>query len=201
MSVIRIGLAVFCILLCICAFLLPERSAFSFNLDYLEYINKNHQFLSGTNDLSNKKTYTMVECMGIGNVLEEIMDEADKHHHHHHHHHVENRYVTACNYPSGTLIDPNIGIDLLKSVEDCESKMLANTLIKKINCENHCKNGKLNPLYEEDHQQATNQPPFSISTIDNQNTLTSVTTLNLTPPKSSNNLQKIFNSNETSTKF
>ena len=44
MSVIRIGLAIFCMLLCTFAFLLPERSAFSFNLDYLDYLNSRGRY-------------------------------------------------------------------------------------------------------------------------------------------------------------
>ena len=39
----------------------------------------------------------------------------------------------------------------LSHVDDCETYILANSLIKKINCENHCKTGKLNPLYEEEN--------------------------------------------------
>ena len=40
--------------------------------------------------------------------------------------------------------------------DECiEQSILANTLIKKINCENHCKTGKLNPLYEEDQVVST----------------------------------------------
>lgn len=212
MSVIRIGLAIFCMLLCTFAFLLPERSAFSFNLDYLDYLNSRRRMAvvrrsaspsqsiepDKKNNLSSPSypiEYVSVDSGG-GVFIEDVFNEAlsgqltRKNNFYNYVDDVQaplattgTRFFTSLsNFPNPSpsslvVLDSALaGADLLAgSPEECETKILANTLIKKINCENHCKTGKLNPLYEEEcvqqqQQQQLNQSQLVgqlISTISN----------------------------------
>lgn len=72
MTIIKIGLSVFCILLCICSFLLPEKGSFSFNLDYLELLNKNPQFFIGSSSGLNN-----ARLCRLGYDFEEINEELE----------------------------------------------------------------------------------------------------------------------------
>jgi hypothetical protein len=76
----------------------------------------------------------------------------------------------------------------LSYVDDCETYILANTLIKKINSENHCKNGKLNPLYEEDSSTGISNNFVGIASSQNPNIIFS----KVTAPAAPNSLS-IFN--------
>jgi len=60
-------------------------------------------------------------------------------------------------------------VNELSNVDDCETYILANSLIKKINCENHCKTGKLNPLYEE--EAASSNQFIGLPSSQNQNVI------------------------------
>lgn len=183
MGMIKIGLAVFSIIMCICALLLPEKSAFAFNLDYLEFLNRNHQFIINSSASTARKNTcrvvneTVSPSMSQENVNrgaggkneeptfanddESIIEEEKMH------------SVTA----SGMVCTPTLTATTMSlknscqtaqlffnqnttmrndnDDDECEQSILANTLIKKINCENHCKTGKLNPLYEEEQVVST----------------------------------------------
>ena len=156
MNSLKIGLAIFCIILCLCAILLPERSAFSFNLDYLEYLNRNHQFVLNSSTLKAKKNTCPVNesAKCVANDLNKITP-------------VEKTNFEEKPSKFGPPINssiPNANIKVInqgivvsdnKNINEADCSMVANTVIKKINCENHCKTGKLNPLYEEELVNAT----------------------------------------------
>lgn len=59
------------------------------------------------------------------------------------------------------------------NLDDRETYLLANSLIKKINCENHCKKGKLNPLYEEDSLNMPNNLTRTQNTLKNNKAIIS----------------------------
>jgi hypothetical protein len=174
---LKIGLSIFCLLLCICALLLPERSAFSFNLDYIEFLNRNHQFfINSTACMARKSTFRV---KGEKTNIEENLNETES-----------SRCVTKTScIPSTTSQTKTSNLSPIKTtthilqaaskktcmlvsdgktIDDCETSILANTVIKKINSENHCKTGKLNPLYEEDTH-ANSSSPNQTNLPNNQN--------------------------------
>ena len=258
MSVIRIGLAIFCMLLCTFAFLLPERSAFSFNLDYLDYLNSrgryfqchfnnNNNNTGNNNQKSNEEDevdeeeneyepstmnknnlscppYPIDYLNGAAPVclLNETISTSthrpvarrSSYYNHNETAATGTRFFTSLsNFPSpttvvsaATVVPPNLivldssaanRLELLD--EECQTKMLTNNLIKKINCENHCKTGKLNPLYEEDnHNHNLNQ---LISTISNGPSYNlNYTQVEFASPINRNNSTVVY-FNESSTKF
>lgn len=203
MNSLKIGLAIFCIILCLCAILLPERSAFSFNLDYLEYLNRNHQFVLNSSTLKAKKNTCPVNesAKCVANDLNKITP-------------VENtnfeekpsKFAPPINssIPNANIKVINQGIIVSdnKNINEADCSMVANTVIKKINCENHCKTGKLNPLYEEEFVNAT-----SSSSSFNHNAANSNKTTPQTPRAvlANNNfrigIEKMQPIQESSTKF
>ncbi len=127
-------LAIFCILMCACAFLLPERSKFFLNIDYLEYLSRNHKFSIN----SSPKTQSCFLNGCIINGLNDLENQFEKNIT------VEEKKYIYLSQPRKKLINQTT---MLIQNEDCESSILANNLIKKINSENHSKNGKLNPIF------------------------------------------------------
>lgn len=157
MAVLKIGLSIFCILLSMCSFLLPEQSDFSFNVDYLDFFNSDRQ-----SAIINLKTNTRLAYLacGVENSSEDLGSESDGYNSNNKR---SSRYtpsVSGSFSSQSVMIKENCGqqeqqqqileVSNLIIANDCETKLMANDLIKKINCENHCKKGKLNPLYEED---------------------------------------------------
>jgi hypothetical protein len=159
MTMIKIGLAVFCALICIFALLLPEKSAFAFNLDYLEYLNRNQQFILNSSSSTARKNTCRIGSLNVmgrlnfatcgldtSNCADSIETDsvgANK----------KDGYLnTSITTMANSIIQntPSNKILEYKAYDDNETSLLANSLIKKINCENHCKTGKLNPLYEEE---------------------------------------------------
>lgn len=149
MITIRVSLSICCLIMSLFAFLLPERSAFSFNLDYKEYLNR--YSMCKLNSLTpppyNKYIY------GIGSADESISHNSKGNMN-------AQSYLDLASLKERRSNSTVSGIQNMKmpgkagmfvnDIDDCETYILANSLIKKINCENHCKTGKLNPLYEED---------------------------------------------------
>lgn len=149
MITIRVSLSICCLIMSLFAFLLPERSAFSFNLDYKEYLNR--YSMCKLNSLTpppyNKYIY------GIGSADESISHNSKGNTN-------AQSYLDLASLKEWRSNNAVSGIQNMKmpgktgmfvsDLDDCETYILANSLIKKINCENHCKTGKLNPLYEED---------------------------------------------------
>jgi hypothetical protein len=253
MSVVKIGLSIFCILLCICALILPERSAFAFNLDYLEYLNRNHSFVLNRlsanavkkntckiNDINaydemNESPSASSNNFNENNVNTEEDDDNhqktvnsnklsgnninynnnnnninnDNNYQQHLQHQQQQKLSPSKFFKIGTSNTKTMVINETKiKLDENESILLANTLIKKINCENHCKTGKLNPLYEEEPIINTSSSNISNLKIVNSNNLTSF--INATPPPpirksknndSSNNCENFLTFRETMTKF
>jgi len=165
------------LIISIFAFLLPERSAFSFNLDYSEYLNRYNLFK--INSLKSSPHNNLFKglatdepgasaCMknnGIGIVDFSTSNYIDI-----------NSLKEAERINCNNQILPNSNLKIsgkamyvseLSHVDDCETYILANSLIKKINCENHCKTGKLNPLYEE--EAASSNQFIGLPSSQNQN--------------------------------
>lgn len=215
MSTIRISLSICCLIISIFAFLLPERSAFAFNLDYSEYLSRYHLFKINSLKCSPRKNIfpgliidrddsSCRNTNGFGIVdfstsnyieINSLKNEG------------KNGYVNG-----GLMPNPNMKIsgkakyvNELNNVEDCETYILANSLIKKINCENHCKTGKLNPLYEEE---ACSNNFIGLPSSQNQNVIFSKvahphqsSSLSMFSKIDTNNLQKLQNIQQSSTKF
>ena len=137
MLTIRVSLSVCCLIMSLFAFLLPERTAFSFNLDYMEYLSRYNLFKinSTTPPAHAKNMYDKgtANFRGLVSLQEE-----------------RSSCMLTVNRPNVKKPGKSMFVHELSSVDECEAYILANSLIKKINCENHCKTGKLNPLYEED---------------------------------------------------
>ena len=254
MSVVKIGLSIFCVLLCICALILPERSAFAFNLDYLEYLNRNHSFvLSRLSSNAVKKNTCKINDINAYDEMNESpsassnnfsennnnIEEDDENRQKNinmnpqaKNDNINNNNNNMSNYQQQLLqnqqlqqqqqLSPTrffkIGTSNTKTLvvnetkiklDENESILLANTLIKKINCENHCKTGKLNPLYEE--EPIMNNLTSSSSNMSNvkmihSNNLSSF--VNGTPPppmrkikNNNNNCDNVLIVRESSTKF
>jgi hypothetical protein len=248
MSVVKIGLSIFCVLLCICALILPERSAFAFNLDYLEYLNRNHSFvLKRLSSNAAKKNTCKINDVNAYDEMNESPsassnnfseNNANMEDNQNHQNNLQsnndvqsNNIVKISNYQqqlqqqqqqkqqqqlspsrffkigaSNTMVINETKIKL----DENESILLANTLIKKINCENHCKTGKLNPLYEEEptmNNLTSSSSNMSNSKIVQPNNLSSF--MNATPPppirklKNNNNYncENVLIVRESSTKF
>jgi hypothetical protein len=154
-SMLKIGLAIFCVLLCTCALVLPERtvSFSSFSLEDLDESLLKHLFTlqssSSTSCLtSNKPADSSLPKTGSESTHKLFVAD-------------QNRAKTTSE--DSTPLHSQRGVEGSSSSDSLtnltysktnerstESTLLANTLIKKINCENHCRTGKLNPLYEED---------------------------------------------------
>ena len=149
MPTIRIILSLCCLVFCLFAFLLPEHTAFSFNLDFSEYLNNYHLFkISSRATLESKSmfdselsTNPCKNASSIGGVNNHYLDLMSMD---------EERNNFNSSSTTGKTIDE------LNNFDDRETYLIANSLIKKINCENHCKKGKLNPLYEEDSSNMSN---------------------------------------------
>ena len=154
-STIRITLSILCMCLCMCAVVLPEKSLYSFNLDYLEYLNRNSLFR--INSLVSSARKKMFELRGSNAAnLNEPCSVTSRD---------EFNYLDMISLKTGGS-DPSAKPKF--NGDECETRILANSLIKKINSENHCKTGKLNPLYEEEAANSShnfngsNSPPSNV---------------------------------------